>query len=111
MPFKFVANSGTWESGNDRTFVLASPAQTLPIEYFDRVPDLGRLTITRNPTPFDVEVTLTWTGGTLIRVQTATSVSGAAFFWEDVPNTLTVSTVTLQYDEAPGPRFFRLIGP
>jgi hypothetical protein len=111
VPFKFVANSGTWESGNDRTFVLASSAQTLPIEYFDRVPDLGRLTITRNPTPFDVEVTLTWTGASQIRVQTATSISGASFFWEDVPNTLGASTATLMYDETPGPRFFRLVGP
>ena len=108
VPFKFL-NNNTWEAGNDRTFVLASSAQTLPIEYFDRIPDLGRLTVTRNPTPFDVEVRLEWTGAVRIRVQTATSlVTGV---WEDVPNTLGASTATLMYDETPGPRFFRLIGP
>jgi len=108
VPFKFVANGGTWETGNDRTFVLANSAQTLPIEYFDRVPDLGRLTITHDPTPFDVQVTLTWTGAAQIRVQTGTSLTGP---WEDVPNTLGASTATLNYDESPGPRLFRLAGP
>jgi len=109
VPFKFVANSGTWEGGNDRTFVLASSAQTLPIEYFDRVPDLGRLTVTHDPTPFDVQITLTWTGAAQIRVQTATSL--VTRVWEDVPNTLGASTATLMYDETPGGRFFRLVGP
>jgi hypothetical protein len=108
VPFKFVANGGTWEGGNDRTFVLASSAQTLPVEYFDRLPDLGRLTITRNPTPFDVEVTLTWTGAAQIRVQTRTGLAGS---WEDVPNTLGANTVTEFYNEAPNGRFFRLVGP
>jgi hypothetical protein len=108
VPFKFVANGATWETGNDRIFVLANAAQTLPIEYFDRLPDLGRLTITRDPTPFDVQVSLAWTGGSQIRVQTATSLAGP---WEDVPNTLGAGAVTLTYDESPGPRFFRLVGP
>jgi hypothetical protein len=108
VPFKFVANGGTWETGNDRTFVLANSAQTLPIEYFDRTPDLGRLTITHDPTPFDVQVTLTWTGAAQIRVQTSTSLTGP---WEDVPKTLGASTATLNYDESPVPRFFRLVGP
>jgi hypothetical protein len=76
VPFKFVANGATWEGGNNRTFVLADSAQTLPIEFFDRVPDLGRLTITHDPTPFDVQITLTWTGGPGVRVQSATNLVG-----------------------------------
>jgi hypothetical protein len=109
VPFKFVANTGTWETGNDRTFVLANSAQTLPVEYFDRVPDLGRLTITLEPNPFDTQITLTWPGAARIRVQTSTSLVGGV--WEDVPNTLGASTATLSYDQNPGARFFRLVGP
>jgi hypothetical protein len=108
VPFKFVANGATWESGNDRTFVLANSAQTLPIAFFDRLPDLGRLTITHDPTAFDVQITLTWTGGPGVRVQSATNLPGP---WDDVPNTLGASSATLMFDEMPGPRFFRLAGP
>jgi hypothetical protein len=109
VPYKFVANTGTWETGNDRTFVLAGSAQTLPIDYFDRMPDLGRLTITREPIPFDVHITLTWPGAARIRVQTSTSLTGGV--WQDVPDTQGASTVTLTYDESAGARFFRLVGP
>jgi len=108
VPFKFVANAGTWENGNDRTFTLANSGQTLPIEYFDRTSDLGRLTIMQNTNPFDVEITLNWPGGVRVHVETGRSLTGP---WEEVPNTLGASTVTVTYDQNPGARYFRLVGP
>jgi hypothetical protein len=104
VPFKFVANGGTWgELETIGHLFWRAQRRHCRIEYFDRLPDLGRLTITRNPTPFDVEVTLTWTGAAQIRVQTRTGLAGS---WEDVPNTLGANTVTEFYNEAPNGRIF-----
>lgn len=40
VPHKFVVNGGTWETGDNRSFILDDAAQTLPVEPFDRVGDL-----------------------------------------------------------------------
>jgi hypothetical protein len=110
VPFKFVANSSTWEGGNDRTFVLASPEQTLPVEFFDRVPDLGRLTISVAELPFDVEVTVSWTAGPGIRLQTKSNLNPG--LWVDVPETAGASSKAFLFDQvAQTSGFFRLVGP
>jgi len=98
--------NGTWEMGDNRSFILASSAQTLPVDYFDRVSDFGSIAI--ETTLFTV--TLSWTGGPLIQLQSATSVTNRV--WDDVPNTLGQASVVLFNDPfAEGAMFFRLTGP
>ncbi len=105
IPYKFTMN-GTWEMGDNRSFILASSAQTLPVDYFDRVSDFGPIAI--ETTLFTV--TLSWTGGPLIQLQSATSVTNRV--WDDVPNTLGQASVVLFNDPfAEGAMFFRLTGP
>ncbi|HXJ75836.1 MAG TPA: hypothetical protein VNM37_23470, partial [Candidatus Dormibacteraeota bacterium] len=85
------------------------PTQTLPIEYFDHVPDLGPLAIdVTAPDPFAVGIS--WTPGPYIRLQKTTNLNGP---WEDVADTLGQGSVTYQppADEVQRPTFFRLIGP
>ncbi|HXJ58789.1 MAG TPA: hypothetical protein VNU68_19190 [Verrucomicrobiae bacterium] len=109
VAFKFVLNGGTWEGGDNRAFTLESPTQTLPIEYFDHVPDLGPLAIdVTAPDPFAVGIS--WTPGPYIRLQKTTNLNGP---WEDVADTLGQGSVTYQppADEVQRPTFFRLIGP
>jgi hypothetical protein len=110
VPFKFLMN-GTWETGDDRTFILASSAQTLPIEYFDRVPDLGPLALNVAFGVFDVQVTVTWTGGPRVRLQSRTNLTDGE--WQDVPDSQGQSEMTFVFelDAMPGNKFFRLIGP
>ena len=98
--------NGTWEMGDNRSFILASSAQTLPVDYFDRVSDFGPITI--ETTPFIV--TLSWTPGVLIRLQSTTSVTNGV--WDDVPNTLGQASAVLVNDTfVDGAMFFRLTGP
>jgi hypothetical protein len=105
VPFKFTMNN-SWEAGDNRTFTLNSSAQVLPIEYFDHVSDLGPLTITG--TLFNVS--LSWTPGPGIRLQTTTSLTNSV--WEDVPGTLGQATANLVNDPSfTDPGFFRLSGP
>jgi len=105
VPYKFTMN-GTWEMGDNRSFILASSAQTLPVDYFDRVSDFGPITI--ETTPFIV--TLSWTPGVLIRLQSTTSVTNGV--WDDVPNTLGQASAVLVNDTfVAGAMFFRLTGP
>jgi len=105
VPYKFTMN-GTWEMGDNRSFILASSAQTLPVDYFDRVSDFGPITI--ETTPFIV--TLSWTPGVLIRLQSTTSVTNGV--WDDVPNTLGQASAVLVNDTfVDGAMFFRLTGP
>lgn len=37
VPYKYVINGGTWEGGDNRTFVLAELEQTLPVRFFDDI--------------------------------------------------------------------------
>jgi hypothetical protein len=111
VPFKFLRN-GTWENGDNRAFVLASPTQTLPVEYFDRVSDFGPLLVSAVFGAFgDVQLTVSWTGAPLVRLQNRTSLSSGQ--WEDVPDSLGQSEMTFLFEPAATPenRFFRLIGP
>jgi hypothetical protein len=106
---KFVLNGGTWETGDNRAFTLESPSQTLPIEYFDRVPNLGPVNIAKVE-PFFFQFTVSWTGGPLIRLQSAPAVGGP---WTDVPNTLGQSSALIDhaFEEEVPPAFFRIIAP
>lgn len=105
---KFLLN-GSWETGDDRVFVLEGPSQTLPVAFFDRVADLGPLSVVVvAPDPF--QVTVSWTAGPGIRLQKTTNLNGA---WEEVPGTLGQSSAFFELtfeDERPS-TFFRLIGP
>jgi hypothetical protein len=106
---KFVLNGGTWEGGDDRTFVLESPSQILPVEPFNRVPDLGPVSVSVvAPDPF--QVTVSWTAGPRIRLQKSTNLDGP---WAEVDGSLGVSSVFFELtfeDERPS-TYFRLIGP
>jgi hypothetical protein len=111
VAFKFLMN-GTWETGNDRTFVLGSPTQTLPVEYFDRVSNFGPLALEAIVGAFgDVQVTLSWIGAPLVRLQSRSNLATGQ--WQDVPNSLGQSSMTFNFEPAAMPenRFFRLIGP
>jgi hypothetical protein len=106
---KFVLNGGTWEGGDNRVFTLESPSQTLPVEPFDRVGDLGPVTVSVvAPDPF--QVTVSWTGGPGIRLQKSTNLNGS---WEEVPGSLGQSSVffELTFEEQRPSTYFRLIGP
>jgi hypothetical protein len=108
VPYKFVLNGGTWEGGDNRTFTLESPSQTLPVDSFDRVADLGPVSISVvAPEPFSV--TVSWTAGPGIRLQKSTNLSSA---WEEVSGSLGASSVffDLTFEERPT-TFYRLIGP
>jgi hypothetical protein len=97
--------NGSWETGDDRNFVLASTNQVLAPRYFQDESDLGPITILLGP--FFDEVDLFWTGYPQVRLQSKSDVLGAV--WEDVPNTLGASMATVGLDVPTV--FFRLIGP
>jgi hypothetical protein len=106
---KFVLNGSTWEAGDNRAFTLESPSQTLPVEYFDRVADLGPISIVVvAPDPF--QVTVSWTAGSRIRLQKSTNLNGP---WEDVPGTLGQDSAffDLTFEDERPSTFFRLAGP
>lgn len=106
VPYKFAINGGaTWEAGDNRTFTLASPSQTLPPVYFDNVTNVvGALTVTS--IAFD-EITVSWTANSFVRLQSTTNL--ANLVWEDVPNTAGAGSATVPM--TPARIFFRLIGP
>ena len=111
VPYKFVINGGTWEAGDNRAFILATSAQTLPVEFFDRANDLGPITLSFDaPISGQKLLTLSWTAGPLIRLQSTTNLISS---WEDVPGTAGQGALMfdLTFEELPGPTFFRLIGP
>jgi hypothetical protein len=62
MAYKFN-RSGMWETGPDRTFVLASSAQTLPPRYFDDLGDLGLLSISYVLVFEEMDITVSWDVG------------------------------------------------
>ncbi len=100
---KFVSSISSWEGGDNRTFTLESPEQTLPVVFFNRVDNLGTLTI---GTPENGEVLISWTAGSRIRLQSAAGVGAP---WEDVPDTEGQSPALVPCGDAR--RIFRLIGP
>lgn len=109
--YKFVLeNGGTWEDNgvgpngaNDRQFIFTNVTTVLPDVYFNNLGNLGALTITPGSAG---QVTVNWTAGPLIRLQTNAPLTGT---WGDVPDTLGASSTTV--DVGSGNRFFRLIGP
>jgi hypothetical protein len=103
IPYKFVANGSNWEAGDNRLFTLATPEQTLPAVFFNRVENLGLLGIVPSASG---EITLTWTAAPRVRVQSA---AGAGAEWHDVPDSQGLDTVTLPSNDPI--RIFRLIGP
>jgi hypothetical protein len=103
IPYKFVLNGSTWEDGDNRVFVLAAAEQTLPTDYFNRQGDLGTITAVFSS---DTQFTLNWTAAPAIRLQTAGSLAAN---WQDVPNTLGQSSISLPIAGANA--YYRLIGP
>jgi hypothetical protein len=102
VAYKFVMNGSGWESGDNRAFTLASSAQTLPVAYFDRLDNLGALSIT----VVGDQATVSWTAGPFVRLQSAANVAG---LWVDVPDSLGQSSMTFTVEE--GAKFFRLAAP
>jgi len=109
VAYKFVVNGGTWEAGDNRTFTLASSAQTLPAEFFDRMPDLGPVSVTVVSDGFFL-VTVSWAPGPRIRLQKSPGPGGP---WEEVDGSLGQGTAffDLNFEEERPPTYFRLIGP
>jgi hypothetical protein len=111
MLFKYVLNDATWEGNvgpdgtQNRTYTLASTdPQTLPLVFFNNVNNLGSLS---RGAISGGQLTLSWTAGPLIRLQTATDLSGSA--WQDVANTLGQNSATVPVGS--GRAFFQLVGP
>jgi len=98
-----VANDGTWEAGDNRTFSLQGPNQTLPILFFNNQTGVGTLSIARASS---TEVRVSWTANATVRLQTAANVSGS---WQDVPASEGVDSMSFTSNE--GRQFFRLISP
>lgn len=103
--FKFVVNGGTWESIENRSYTLTgTEPQTLPLLAFDNLETLAPL----NLGPLvGGRVTLSWTAGPRVRLQTASDFAPAA--WQDVPATEGQDSATVTI--GPGRAFFRLTGP
>lgn len=105
---KFLMN-GTWEGGDNRSFILESSSQTLPLEPFNRVPDLGPVAVSVvAPDPF--QVTVSWTAGPRVRLQKSTNLNGP---WEEVEGSLGGSSFffELTFEEERPSAYFRIIGP
>jgi hypothetical protein len=109
--YKFVLNGGgTWEDdgvgpngANNRQFIFTNLTTVLPDVYFNNLGNLGALTIS----PVSAgQVTVSWTAGPLIRLQTNAPLTGT---WGDVPDTLGASSANVSI--APSNTYFRLIGP
>jgi len=102
IAYKFVMDGGTWESGDNRAFTLASSAQTLPVAYFNRLDNLGALSIT----VVGDQATVSWTAGPYVRLQSASNLAGT---WADVPDSQGQSSMTFAVEK--GAKLFRLAGP
>ena len=103
--YKYVLNGSSWETNSERTHTIASTnAQTVAPAFFNNLNQLGRLTVG------DVangQMTLSWTAGPMIRLQTTSDLSGRT--WRDVPNTRGLSSTTVPV--TPGPAYYQLVGP
>ena len=103
--YKFVLNGTTWESINNRTYILSSTnEQTLPLVFFNDLNNLGPISIA---TASPGQTALSWTGGPLVRLQSTSSLVNP--IWQDVPATQGASSITLPI--ALNKQFFRLTGP
>jgi hypothetical protein len=109
--YKFTLNNGaTWENNgvgpngaNDRQFIFTNVTTVLPDVYFNNLGNLGALAIS----PVNVgQVTVSWTAGPLIRLQTNAAPMGV---WADVDGTLGGSSAIFNING--GGLYFRLIGP
>jgi hypothetical protein len=108
--YKFVMNSGaTWENNgvgpgnaNDRQFIFTNAVTALSGVFFNNLGDLGALSITNVSGKL---LSLSWTGGPNIRLQSAATLGA----WQDVDNTAGLSTTTVTNDTAA--KYLRLIGP
>jgi hypothetical protein len=100
-----VVNEGTWETGDNRSYTFTSTEpQSVPIAYFDRVNNLGPLSIHATP---GSGVTLSWTAAPRVRLEsTGDLVQGP---WTTVPNTEGQGSASV--DIGPARQFFRLSGP
>jgi hypothetical protein len=109
--YKFVLNGGgTWENNgvgpngaNDRQMIFTNLATVLPDVHFNNLDNLGALTISP---PSGGQVTVNWTAGPLIRLQTNAPLTGT---WGDVPGTLGASSAIVPSGTAN--TYFRLVGP
>jgi hypothetical protein len=109
VQYQFVLNNGSganWETavGNRQYSLTSTNDQTLPLVYFNNMSNLGPLSMQRLS---GSQASIAWTAGPLIRLQTSSSLSGAA--WQDVPNTLGSNSVTVSI--GPAQTFFRLKAP
>jgi hypothetical protein len=103
--YQFVLNYGSrWESTGDRLLTLTSTNETVvPLAFFSNVSNLGAISLS----PISGgQLTLSWTSGPFIWLQSATSPTGA---WQDVENSQGVGGATVNVGS--GNQFFRLRGP
>jgi hypothetical protein len=108
VPYKYAINNGSiWDGNPNREFILANADQALPVDYFDRMDNLGPLSV--NTGPF--EIIVSWMAGPGIRLQSATNLN--TLVWQDVPNTLGASSFIFDplVEFNNGTAFFRLVGP
>ena len=103
--YKYVLNGSTWETNDNRSYVVTAAAtQTLPLDFFNRVSDLGPVKINSVSTD---RISLSWNPGPLVRLQSTTNLPGNN--WVDVPNTAGEDSATVQ--RIAGRQYFRLVGP
>jgi hypothetical protein len=103
--YKFVLNGTTWESIDNRTYMLISTnEQTLPLVFFNDANNLGPISIQSNSPG---QAVLSWTAGPLVRLQQAASLQNP--IWQDVPGTQGSSSISLPISSRN--QFFRLTGP
>ena len=103
--YKFVLNGTTWESIDNRTYMLISTnEQTLPLVFFNDANNLGPISIQSNSPG---QAVLSWTAAPLVRLQQAASLQNP--IWQDVPGTQGSSSISLPISSRN--QFFRLTGP
>ena len=83
--------------------VVAALSLILPLAFFNRQNDLGTLTISASSPE---SVTLEWTTGPAVRLQTMASLTSE---WEDVPGTTGRASASVPVSDSKA--FFRLTGP
>jgi len=108
IPYKYAINNGSiWDGNPNREFTLASTNQFLPVDYFDRMDNLGPLSV--NIDLF--EIVVSWMAGPGVRLQSVTNLNDLT--WQDVPNTQGASSFAFDplADFLNGTVFFRLTGP
>lgn len=109
--YKYVLNGSNWEGNvgpdgaQNRSYTLASTdSQAVPAAYFNNMGTVGAVAI---GTVTGGQLTLSWTAGPRIWLQTTADVASHA--WQDVPNTLGQSSATVPV--ATGRAFYQLVGP